>query len=84
MWNVDRKFKWTHVCLGCLEPPPVLLLVLDHLAELPVVELVVAAGVELVKRHPHLETQSAVMRSILPDQCHTCSFESFVQIVINS
>ena len=40
--------------MSSLEPPPVLLLVLDHFAELPVVELVVAAGVELVKRHPHL------------------------------
>ena len=58
-------------CLsGCLLPPLVLL-VLDHLAELPVVEPVVPIVVKLVKRHPHLEIQSAVMRSILRDHFHT-------------
>ena len=48
------------VCLDI----PLALLVLDHLAELSVVEFVISAGVKLIKSHPHLEMQSAVMRLI--------------------
>ena len=42
------------VCLGCLDIP-LALLVLDHLAELSVVEFVISTGVKLVKSHPNLE-----------------------------
>ena len=46
--------------LGFLDLP-LALLVFDHLAELSVVELVIPTGVKLVKSHPHLKMQSAIM-----------------------
>ena len=59
MGNLDKRMFY----LGCLDIA-LALLVLDHLAELSVVEFVISAGVKLVKSHPHLEMQSAVMRLI--------------------